>query len=597
MCGFVGYVGEQNEKILKKMTDKIKHRGPDSEGYYISDNVNFGFRRLSIVGVDKNGDQPIYNEDKTLVMVFNGEIYNYKDLRKDLIKKGYKFKSKSDTEVIIHGYEEYKEEILNKLRGMFAFVIYDIKNDLLFGARDFYGIKPFYYYQDESNFMFASEIKAFLENPNFKKELNEDKLSEYLTFQYSPGTTTFFKNVYKLLPGHYFKYKGGLLNINKYYQLEFDYDYTKNETMFEKELEELLYDSIEVHKDSKIKVGSILTNEIDSYFLSTVSDVNKIFAISFDMKEYNEIESIKEISSKINTLKKITKKEYFTELNKVQYYMDEPLADPSAINLYILSKLIKPHLKVVLSKEGIDEIFCGYSDYREYLVFPFYYKIPFFIRKGIGVILGLFGENKITNFFIKRSGRLEDRYIGNSFIFTETEKKRILKNYNKKHKYNDVTKAYYNLVKDKDDITKMQHIDISLGLPGNNLLKLDKMSMANSIEIRTPFLDKILVDYAIKIPIQYKVDEKETKKMFRRIVSKKLGETKKDLKTLLPLDIWLKDEDIVNKIRKEFSKSDKFFKVEELIKLLDNHVNGKKDNSKKIWTIYTYLIWYKEYFN
>lgn len=605
MCGFVGYVGKykNNDKIIKKMTDKIIHRGPDSDGYFISDKVNLGFRRLSIIDLNKSGSQPMYNKDKSLVIVFNGEIYNYQNLKKDLIKKGYKFKSKSDTEVLLYGYEEYKEDILNKLRGMFAFVIYDIKNDMLFGARDFYGIKPFYYYQDDKTFMFGSEIKAFLEHPDFKKELNESKLNEYLSFQYSPGTTTFFKNVYKLLPGHYFKYKGGLLDIKEYYSFNFETDHTKNEAMFEKELEELLYDSIEHHKISDVEVGSFLSSGVDSSFISSASKVNKTFTVGFDVDGYNEIEYAKELSDKLkveNISKKITSKEYFKEFNKVQYYMDEPLADPSALNLYFLSKLVKPHLKVILSGEGADEIFSGYNIYQEPLTLPFYYDIPLFVRKALGSIASLFGERRGANFFIRRSKDLEDRFIGNAFIFNESEKKRILKNYDSEYKFTNITKPYYKKVENKDDITKMQYIDMNFWLIGDILLKADKMSMASSIEVRVPFLDKVLIDYARTIPTKYRIDEKTTKKMFRRISSKILDgkvSSKKKLGFPTPIRVWLKEEQFIKEIEDTFKKGDKFFNVSEIMKLLNDHINNKKDNSRKIWTIYTYLVWYKEYFN
>ena len=228
MCGFVGFVdkNKNKKKIIKEMADIIKHRGPDSDGYYIDDNIALGFRRLSIIDLN-NGNQPIYNEDNTKVIVFNGEIYNYQELKDDLINKGHKFSTNTDTEVLLHGYEEYSEKILSKLRGMFAFVIYDKKTEELFAARDFYGIKPFYYYINENEFLFSSEIKSFLAHPEFKKELNKKMLERYLTFQYSVGQETFFKNVYKLMPGHYLKYKNGDLKIEKYYELIFESDNEK----------------------------------------------------------------------------------------------------------------------------------------------------------------------------------------------------------------------------------------------------------------------------------------------------------------------------------------------------------------------------------
>ena len=229
MCGFVGFVSKEGnkKKIIKDMADIIIHRGPDSDGYYVGEDVALGFRRLSIIDLD-GGTQPIYNEKQDKVIVFNGEIYNYKEIKEDLLEKGHVFRSESDTEVLLHGYEEYKEKILNKLRGMFAFVIYDIKNNSLFGARDFYGIKPMYYYKNKNEFMFGSEIKSFLGHPKFRKELNRDMLKQYLTFQYSVGEETFFKDVFKLMPGHYFKYKDGSLKIKRYYEVDLTSDHNKS---------------------------------------------------------------------------------------------------------------------------------------------------------------------------------------------------------------------------------------------------------------------------------------------------------------------------------------------------------------------------------
>ncbi len=602
MCGFVGYVGKnKDKKIIKNMTNKIIHRGPDSEGYYFSDKVKLGFRRLSIIDIDESGSQPMYNDDKSLVIVFNGEIYNYKKIKEDLINKGYKFNSTSDTEVLLLGYQEYKEKILDKLRGMFSFVLYNIKEDKLFGARDFYGIKPFYYYKDDENFMFASEIKAFLEHPDFKKELNSDKLNEYLSFQYSPGETTFFNNVFKLLPGHYFEYQNEELSINKYYSFSFEPNDEPEEKMKEK-LEELIFDSVEAHKVSDVEVGSFLSSGVDSSFISAASKLNKTFTVGFDIEGYNEIPYAKELSSKLNVeniSKLITKDEYFNNLGKIMYQMDEPIADPSAINLFFLSKLVKPYLKVVLSGEGADEIFGGYNIYQEPLTYPMYYKVPLSIRKLIGSVASIFGEKRGTNFFIRRSNNVEERFIGNAFIFKEYEKKKILNNYKEEYKYSNITKPFYDKVKDSDDITKMQYIDFNFWLVGDILLKADKMSMANSIELRVPFLDRVLIDYARKIPTKYRIDKDTTKKMFRSISSKVLDlkvSSKRKLGFPTPIRVWLKDENIIRNIKMTFESSSKFFNVEEILKLLYDHIDNKKDNSRKIWTIYTFLIWYEEYF-
>ena len=280
MCGFVGYVNKEKDKKdnIKKMADLIAHRGPDSEGYYTDENIALGFRRLSIIDLN-NGTQPIYNKDKTKVIIFNGEIYNYQTLREELIEKGYEFSTNTDTEVILHGYEEYKEGVLDKLRGMFAFVIYDKESEEMFAARDFYGIKPFYYAQMGDTFMFGSEIKSFLIHPDFKKELNRKMLEYYLTFQYSAGEETFFKNVYKLMPGHYLKYKNGNLEIKRYYELKLEADEDKTYEEWKEEIRDALNDSTEAHKVSDVEVGSFLSSGVDSSFIAANSNVDKLLLL------------------------------------------------------------------------------------------------------------------------------------------------------------------------------------------------------------------------------------------------------------------------------------------------------------------------------
>ena len=600
MCGFVGYIDntKNKDKTIKKMNDKIKHRGPDSQGYYIDDYIALGFRRLSIIDL-KNGDQPMYNIDKSIVIVFNGEIYNYKEIKKDLIKKKYKFKTNSDTEVLLNAYIEYKEKVLNKLRGMFSFVIYDKNKKEIFAARDFFGIKPFYYYKDEDVFMFGSEIKSFIENPNFKKDLNLEALKNYLTFQYSPGEDTFFNNVKKLLPGHYLKYKNNKIEIKQYYDLKLKKE-NKSKEYYLKNLEKALDSSIKAHKVSDVEVGSFLSSGVDSSFIATKSKINKTFTVGFENKNYSEIDYAKDLSKKIkveNISKIISKEEFFKEFSKIQYHMDEPIADPAAVALYFVSNIASKHLKVSLSGEGADEIFGGYKTYQEPFFFPSYYKIPFLIRKYIGKLAGLLPEKRGLNILVRRSKRLEDRYVGNAFIFSEKEIKNILK-YKSNTKFQDLTKNYYKDLEDFDDVSKMQYIDLNFWLVGDILLKADKMSMANSLEVRVPFLDKEVFEIGKKIPTKYKVDNKETKKIFREISSKVLEDKvskKEKLGFPVPIRLWLKEEDIYLKVKKEF-ENNKFFNEKEIIKLLDDHKLSKKDNSRKIWTLYTFLIWYKEFF-
>ena len=603
MCGFVGFCDDSKnkKKIIRDMADIIKHRGPDSDGYYVDNNIALGFRRLSIIDLDK-GSQPIFNEDKDKVIVFNGEIYNYKEIREELKSKGHKFSTNTDTEVILHGYEEYKEDILNKLRGMFAFVIYDIKEKSLFGARDFYGIKPFYYYYDNENFLFGSEIKSFLGSPNFKKELNKDMLSQYLTFQCSIGEDTFFKNTYKLLPGHYFIYKDKELEIKKYYEVKLEPNDDKSLEEWVSGIREVIDNSVLAHKVSDVEVGSFLSSGVDSSLIAKLSSVDKTFTVGYDNKKYSEIDYAKEFSDKINVSnvsKKISKEEYFKEFSNVQYYMDEPLADASAVMLYFLSKTASKHVKVCLSGEGADEIFGGYNIYHEPYSVSWYNKIPYFIRKCIGILVYPFRNYTGFNFLYRRSKKIEDRYIGNAFIFEPNDAKKIV-NFNYGNKtYKDFTKPYYDKVSDLDVVTKMQYIDFNFWLIYDILLKADKMSMANSLEVRVPYLDREVIEYASKLPSKYKIVGNETKYAFRKVAKEELTDKVADKKKLgfpVPIREWLKEDDVYQEVKNIFLESEYFFKPKKIIKLLDDHRAGKRDNSRKIWTIYTFLVWYQEYF-
>ena len=604
MCGIVGFIdkSKNKKKIIKDMADLIKHRGPDSDGYYVNDDVALGFRRLSIIDLE-GGDQPIYNEDKTKLVFMNGEIYNYKELKEELINKGHKFSTNADTEVLLHGYEEYRESLLDKLRGMFAFVIYDIEKKELFGARDFYGIKPLYYYVTDDEFMYSSEIKSFLAHPNFKKELNRDMLEDYLTFQYSVGEESFFKDVYKLRPGHYFKYKDGKLTINQYYSINFEQDNSKTEEEWKEEIKKLLEDTIKAHKVSDVEVGSFLSSGVDSSFVATASKVDKTFTVGWDNKNYSEIDYAKELSEMINVKnisKKISKKEYFDNFNNIQYLMDEPLADPSAIALYFVANIASNNVKVALSGEGADEIFGGYNIYHEPYSVSWYYKIPYKLRRLLGIMVYPFRHHKGFNFIYRRSHNLEDRYVGNAFMFEPEETNKILNYKTKGTTYKDLTKKYYKKARNYDDVTKMQYIDFNFWLIGDILLKADKMSMANSLEVRVPFLDRVLIDTARKIPTKYKIKDGKTKYLFREVAHDILPEkwsNKKKLGFPVPIREWLKEEDTYNLVKETFSKSEEFFKPNKIIKLLDEHKKGKKDNSRKIWTIYSFLVWYDEYFN
>lgn len=606
MCGFCGFVGEQQQKeeILKKMMDKIVYRGPDSSGIYTDTDVGLGFRRLSIIDLS-DGTQPIYNEDKTKVILFNGEIYNYQEIKEELINKGHTFYTKTDTEVLIHGYEEYKEEILNKLRGMFAFVIWDIVEKELFIARDFFGIKPMYYTQNEKELIFGSEIKSILEYPNVKKELNINALKNYLSFQYGVPNETFFKGINCLPPAHYLKYKDGQVTLTRYWEPEFNIDETLELDKTIEKIDETFKNSVEAHKISDVEVGCFLSSGVDSSYVASQFKGQKSFTVGFDYDKYNEIEYAKELSKEVGLehyYKSITDDEYWDIIPKIQYYMDQPHADPSCVALYFVSKIASEHVKVVLSGEGADELFGGYRIYHEPLSIAKVKLIPRFIFKGLAGIVNLIPVDFKGKSFINRASKtVEERFIGNANLFTDKEKRRILKDTNGMVKPQEITKPYFEKVKDKDDITKMQYIDINLWMVGDILLKADRMSMANSLELRVPFLDKEVFKLASTLPLKYKVNDENTKYAMRKAALKNLPEEvakRKKLGFPVPTRVWLRQEKYYNKVKEEFESenSKEFFNQEEIIKLLDTHYKGKKDNSRKIWAIYVFLIWYKQFF-
>ena len=606
MCGFAGFTGhlDNGEEVLTNMMNKIIHRGPDSAGQHIDGKAYMGFRRLSIIDLD-NGSQPMYNENKKIVITFNGEIYNHKELRKELKEKGHIFANNSDTEVLIHAYEEYGEDMLNKLRGMFAFVIWDSEKETLFGARDFFGIKPFYYAVVDGNLVYGSEIKSILEYPGYKKQLNETALENYLTFQYSVLDETFFKGIYKLMPSHCLTFHNGELNVKRYWEPTFEADENASLDTLIKEIDDAMHDSVEHHKISDVEVGSFLSSGVDSSYVAAIFNGDKTFTVGFDYEKYNEIDYAKSLSDKIkidNYSKLVSSQEYWAAIPKIQYHMDEPLADPAAIALYFVSQTASKHVKVALSGEGADEFFGGYNIYREPHDLAGFQKLPLGLRKGLAKCASALPfKFKGKNFLIRASKPVEERFIGNAFMFNEKERNKVLKHPTGKYNHTELTKPFYDKVKDKDDVTKMQYIDINFWLIGDILFKADKMSMDHSLEVRVPFLDRKVFDVARTIPTKYKVNDKNTKYAMRMAAHKYLPDMvaeKKKLGFPVPIRIWLKDEKYYNIIKKAFNSkaAKKYFNTSELMKYLDDHKAGKADNSRKIWTVYMFLVWYEDFF-
>lgn len=606
MCGIAGFVGARADmqETLQAMMDLIAHRGPDGQGQFIEGPVALGQRRLSIIDLE-GGKQPMFNEDGSLVVVFNGEIYNFQELTEELKAAGHTFATRSDTEVLLHGYEQWGKEVLQRLRGMFTFALWDKNAETLLCARDHFGIKPLYYYRaEDGSLLFGSEIKSFLAHPSFKKELNEEQLELYLSYQFSPGENTFFKGVKKLLPAHWMELKDGRLTVERYWQPKFDPDDSRTLEEWEQAISDAMQESVAAHKIADVEVGSFLSSGVDSSYMAALAKVDKTFTVGFADKQYDETDYAKEFSETIgvkNYAYRITPEEYWENLPRIQYHMDEPLADAASVALYFVNREAAKQVKVCLSGEGADEFFGGYNIYKEPFTVSWYDKLPLWLRRAIGAVAEKLPPIPGVNFLVRRGKPLEERYIGNTNLMGERRKKQLLKHYTGAVKPTDLSRIYFDQTKGQDAVTRMEFCDLNLWMVGDILLKADKMSMANSLELRVPFLDRRVFELASRIPTKHKVNAGQTKIAMRGAALKTIPQKTADKKKLgfpVPVRAWLRDEKYAAIVREAFHSeaAAKFFNVKELDTMLDQHRSGKRDNWRQIWCVFIFLVWYNEYF-
>lgn len=613
VCGIVGFINNDNidskEKNIENMMDAIAHRGPNSSGHHIDDKAALGFRRLSIVDLE-GGSQPIYNEDGTMVITFNGEIYNHHELREDLVAKGHIFSTHADTEVLLHGYEEYGVELLQKVRGMFAFVIWNTETNELFGARDHFGIKPLYYTEMNGTFMYGSEIKSFLRHPDFKKELNKEALRPFMTFQYSALDETFFKNVYRIKEGHFFTYKDGLLEMRQYWDVK---DNEKNMSLEEtvELIDKSVKESIALHKEADVEVGSFLSSGVDSSYVATVLRPNKTYSIGFGDKTFNESVEAKALTDIIgleNESRIIEGEESFANFPLIQYHLDEPDSNPSCVPLFFLSELASRDLRVVMSGEGADELFGGYQTYG-------FYTRSKFIRNMTNVLKKLPEKPRhgLANFIKDKQfpGSLhmysnlapaEECFIGNAKVFEEKEALSYLaKDYQTSPSVKEIVGKQYKKVRHFSDLKKKKYLDVHQWMPKDILLKADKLSMAHSLEVRTPLLDIEMMRVAEQVPEKFMINNENTKFAFRQAAGRHLPEEWSNREKLgfpVPIKDWLREERYYKYVRTIFSEEwvSEFFDQDKIIQLLDDNFEEKVDERRKIWTIFTFLTWYNVYF-
>ena len=619
MCGIAGVLDpnlQDKEQVIGDMVQAIFHRGPDQDGFFTDTHAGLGMRRLSIIDLS-TGKQPITSADEKLLIFFNGEIYNYKELQKELEAKKYVFKTHSDTEVILHMYEEYGPDMLPRLRGMFTFCIYDTEKKIAFLARDFFGIKPLYYLtQGEKIVAFSSEIKSFLKFPGFVPEVNDAAVYNYLSFQYNPLTETFFKGVYKLPPAHWMKLDlvFGTTEIKRYWSFEFKQE--KTQTPSEptaKEVENMsqtvfdtVKDSVAHHMIADVPVGSFLSGGVDSSIIATTMQQIrgdkkiKTFTVGFEsLTEGAESKETSDFLGTDHTEITVSADEYFVALPKAVWHFDEPVADPSAIGLYFVAQEARKHVTVVLSGEGADEFFGGYNIYQAPFARQKLAWLPHWMLQLGNSFVDLFPfEFWGKNYIHRLNMRLRDWYIGNASIFKKSEIESLWKGQPQKLQSLD---PLYAKVQNQSEPTQMQYIDINTWLVGDILAKADKMTMAHSLELRVPFLDIEVAKLAEKLPDNLKWPQGNsgpTKFILREAFKNTIPETTRNRKKLgfpTPIRNWLvpgrPEYDTI--LQNKYIAS--HFDIVQIKKLIDDHTSKKADNSRKIYLLLMLTLWYNQF--
>lgn len=602
MCGIAGFISpaRADAAALAPMLARIAHRGPDGQGTFVEGPAALGHCRLAIIDL-QGGAQPLYSEDKNFVVVFNGEIYNYRELTAELTALGHTFTTRTDTEVLLHGWEQWGRELLPRLRGMFAFALWDRRAQVLFCARDMFGIKPLYYCRcADGTLLFASEIKAFLDHPSFEKQLNTAQLPLYLSCQYSPGRDTFFAGVQKLLPGHFLEFSEGIVRTTRWVQPAF---LPGDTPPAPDELEAVLRQSAEAHKIADVEVAGFLSGGVDSAYLTALARPARTYTISYAEPKYDESFPARALARNLglrNRVRCISPGEFWDAVPAVQYHMDEPMADAAAVALYFLNREAARDVKVVLSGEGADELFGGYNIYRDPFTARWYNRLPPWLRGGLGAAASLLPPGPGVNFLVRRGLSLEERYFGPTALLTEREKRRLLPGYEGDGDPVCLTESSWDMTEDQDPVTRMQQVDLQLWLAGDILLKADKMSMAHSLELRVPYLDKEVFALAAALPAAAKANARMTKIALRQAAARTLppaAATRKKLGFPVPVRDWLRQEPYTSRVRAVFSRpaAGEFFNVRLLHTMLNHHLHGG-DCWRQIWCVYSFLIWYEQFF-
>lgn len=611
MCGIVGFTTPGQDpaaakQIVQGMADLIRHRGPDGEGCYADGTAALGHRRLSVIDL-AGGGQPMLNEDGTLVVVFNGEIYNYKTLRARLQQRGHTFATDSDTEVLLHGYEEWGRDLPCRLRGMFAFAVWDRTRGTLFCARDLFGIKPLCYYKKGETLLFASEIKAFLAHPAFEKRLNEARLPDWLSMEYLPDAETLFTGVYELPPAHTLTWQAGRVTLARYAAPRFRAKRGRSLRALAREIGDAVAESADAHRIADVEVGCFLSGGVDSSLITCemarCQPAVQCFTVGYAEEAYSELPAARAAAQALGvplTETTVTAEDFFAANRAIQWYLDEPMPNPAEVPLYFLCKAARQRVKVVLSGEGADELFGGYNIYRDPFTARWYDRLPPWLRAGLGAAASLLPPARGVNFLVRRGMSLEERYFGPTALFNEREKRRLLADYAGDGDPMFLTEAIWDATEGLDPVTRMQQVDLNLWLAGDILLKADKMSMAHSLELRVPFLDREVWALAAALPAAAKADARTTKIALRQAAARTLpaaSAARKKLGFPVPVRDWLRQEPYTSRVRAVFSRpaAAEFFDPRALHSMLNQHLHGG-DCWRQIWCVYSFLIWYEQFF-
>lgn len=603
MCGLIAvkYSGDARPQLnMDALTGNMIHRGPDRQGYARFAGADLGFCRLSIIDLE-TGHQPMYNEDQSLCLVFNGEIYNYRELRRQLLEKGHSFSSRADSEVILHLYEEEGQDLVHRLRGMYAFCLYDLPNKRLFGARDRFGIKPLYYVSTEWGLALASEAKVLLSLPGVKRGVDLESLDRYLTFQYVPDPYTMFRGLYRIPPGHLFWCDSSGFHLERYWEATFDPQDRSLEELME-DTRQVLRESVALHTQSDVPLGAFLSGGVDSAIIVALLRERgplSTFSVGYDHPGYSELDKARETARFLETEHSeyvIGAQEYWRHLPRMVWHMDEPVADPSAQSLFFVARLARKAVKVVLSGEGADEVFGGYDIYREPLSLRYLSWLPgpmreLLARGASAIPPGIRGRSYLWRAAVP----MRERYVGNAFIFSPEEKRRLLKGM-APAPLSELTSTLYEKARGYDGFTTMQYIDINTWMVGDILMKADKMTMANSLELRVPYLDQEVFALARRVPTRHKVKGSLTKYLLRRAFSDLIPEEvalRPKLGFPVPTREWLKREwgREIDQVLLDPSMA-AFYSLAQARKLLSQHRQGRADHSRKLFTLLVFSLWW-----